>query len=164
MAADYPRDAGAKRPPDDRRPEAVLFCGIQASGKTSLYCKRFVDTHVRVSRDLLRTPHRETVFLRACLDTRQSFVVDKTNATPEHRAPYIAAARAAGFRVVAYWLPATPRSAIARNAQRPERWRVPVPAILGTYKRIVPPRLEEGFDAVRVVEDEPRDDAEDPVR
>jgi len=35
--------------------EVVVLCGVQGSGKTTLYRERFLDTHVRVSMDLLRT-------------------------------------------------------------------------------------------------------------
>jgi predicted kinase len=124
----------------------VLLCGIQASGKTHFYVDRFLQTHVRISRDLLRTEHRERRFLELCLETRQRFVVDKTNATPEHRGPYIERARAAQFRVVGYVIEVAPREAIARNAQREAPWQVPVPAILGTRKAFVAPGLQEGFD------------------
>ncbi|CAA9524708.1 MAG: hypothetical protein AVDCRST_MAG79-423, partial [uncultured Thermoleophilia bacterium] len=71
--------------------QAVVLCGIQASGKTSFFRDRFSDTHVRISRDLLRTEHRERRFLELCLETGQPFVVDKTNATPGHRRPYVEA-------------------------------------------------------------------------
>ncbi len=37
--------------------EAVVFCGIQGSGKTSFYRERLLATHVRISLDLLRTRH-----------------------------------------------------------------------------------------------------------
>jgi predicted kinase len=131
--------------------EAIIFCGIPGSGKTTLYKERFLETHVRISRDLLRTKNREAVFLRACLDTRQRFVVDKMNATAAERAPYIGAAREAGFTVVAYFIDTPPSLAIARNHARHGRARIPVPAILGAYARLEPPREEEGFDAVRVV-------------
>ena len=130
---------------------AVVLCGIPGSGKSWFYRERFFDTHVRISRDLLRTPHRERVFLEACLETRQPFVVDKMNATAKDREPYITAARAAGFTVVAYWLDTPPRVAIARNSARTGRARVPIPAILGTLKRLQPPSEAEGFDAVHVV-------------
>jgi predicted kinase len=129
-------------------PSAVVLCGIQGSGKTTFYVRRFLHTHVRISLDLLRTRHREAVFLRACLDTRQPFVVDKTNATPEERRRYVEPARAAGFRVEAYWLDATAREAIARNAGRPDGRRIPVAGVLGTRKRLRPPTAEEGFAAV----------------
>lgn len=128
--------------------EAVVLSGIQGSGKTTLYVERFLATHVRISRDLLRTPHREARFLELALETRQPLVVDSINPTPDDRRPYVEAARKAGYRTIAYVVEALPRDAIARNAQRTERWRVPVPAILGTHKRLVAPTLEEGFDEV----------------
>ncbi len=121
------------------------MCGIQGAGKSTFARERFFDTHVRISRDLLRTAHREARFLSVCLETRQPFVVDKINATRADRAPYVDAALEAGFRAVAYWLDVRPRDAIARNAARPERSRVPVKAILGTYKRLEVPSRDEGF-------------------
>ena len=128
--------------------EAVVLSGIQASGKSTFFVERFISTHVRISRDLLRTPHREAKFLELCLETRQPFVVDKVNATAADRQPYIEAARAAGFRTIAYWIQAEPRDAIARNASRDAKWQVPAKAILGTQKKLVAPAFEEGFDEV----------------
>ena len=57
--------------------EAVILIGIQGSGKSTFYRERFFDTHVRISLDLLRTRHREALLLRACLEGKQRFVVDK---------------------------------------------------------------------------------------
>ncbi|HEX8694557.1 MAG TPA: AAA family ATPase [Longimicrobium sp.] len=131
--------------------EAVIFVGIQASGKSTFYRERFFDTHVRVSRDLLKTKSREQVLLEACLRTKQPFVVDNTNVTAAERARYIQAARAAGFRVVGYFFRATTREAIARNRLRAGRAVIPVPGILGTYKKLEEPRREEGFDELYAV-------------
>jgi predicted kinase len=128
--------------------EAVILCGVQASGKTRLYRDRFLDTHVRISRDLLGTAHRERRFLELCLETGQRLVVDKTNATPAHRGPYVEAARAAGFSVVAYLLEVAPAEAVARNARREPPWRVPDRAVLGTHRDLVPPEPAEGFAAI----------------
>ena len=49
---------------------------------------------------------------------------------------------------MAFLLEALPRQALARNAAREGRARIPVPGILGTYKRLQVPALEEGFEAV----------------
>ena len=128
--------------------EAAIFCGIQASGKTTFYLERFFRTHVRVSLDLLRTRHRERVLMRACLETQQPFVVDNTNATAAERRPYVQAAVAAGLRPIAYFFDARPREALARNAQRPDAERIPVPGVLGTQKRLEVPRRDEGYAAL----------------
>ncbi len=130
------------------RPEAVVFCGIQGSGKTTFYRTRFAGTHARVSLDELKTRRREREALIACLAARQSFVVDNTNPTAAERAVYVRAAVAEGFRVVGFWLEALPAEAIARNARREGRERIPIPGVLGTYKRLELPSVAEGFDAV----------------
>jgi predicted kinase len=126
--------------------EAVVLCGIQGSGKTTLYRDRFLETHVRISLDLLRTRHREAALLRFCLDTRQPFVVDNTNPTPADRRRYTEPAHAARFRTVGYLVEVPTNVAIARNAKRERRTPVPVAGVLGTRRRFVRPTPEEGFD------------------
>lgn len=132
--------------------QAVIFCGIQASGKTTFYRERFFDTHVRISLDLLRTRAREQVLLRACLAARQPFVVDNTNPKAEDRARYLEPARAAGFEVVGYYFATDPRAAFERNRRRPGRAAIPAAGLFGTRKRLEMPKLEEGFTALYRVE------------
>jgi predicted kinase len=126
--------------------EAIVFCGAQGSGKTTLYRDRFLETHVRISMDLLRTRHRETALLELCLRTQQRFVVDNTNPTPADRRRYVRPAREAGFRVIAYVVDADAEEALARNAQREGRRRIPVAGVLGTARRLQRPTPEEGFE------------------
>ncbi len=121
---------------------------MQAAGKTTFYAERFLHTHVRISQDLLRTRHRLQRFLEVCLETRQPFVVDRDNATVAERRAFVEPARAAGFRVVAYWLDVPVDVAVARNAARSGRAVVPEQAVRGTARRLVPPAPEEGFDEV----------------
>ena len=128
-----------------RMAEAIVLCGIQGSGKTTLYRDRYLETHVRISLDLLRTRPREARFLAACLETRQRFVVDKVNETVAERARYVAPALKAGFRVVAVLVEAPVPEAMARNERRPPARRVPVAGLLGARKRWEPPTLAEGF-------------------
>src|SRR5262245_20355588 len=104
----------------------VLFIGIQGSGKSSFFKERFYDTHVRISRDLLKTEHREREFLDTCLRTKQPFVVDKVNARRAQRAEYIKLATDAGFKVIGYYFPCTTREAVARNNLRTGSAKIPV--------------------------------------
>lgn len=131
--------------------EATIFIGLQGAGKSTFYRERFFATHVRISLDMLRTRGREAILLRACVEMGQPFVVDNTNPTIAERAKYIAAARAAGFRAVGYLFDTPIADCLARNAARPERERVPPAGIYGARKRLQPPALSEGFDALYVV-------------
>ena len=126
--------------------EAVIFVGIQASGKSSFYRTRFFDTHLRINLDMLRTRHRERLLLHACIEAKQPFVVDNTNPSAEERARYIELARSGGFRVVGYYFRSRPKEALARNAGRTGRARISEKGLLGTYKRLRVPGMEEGFD------------------
>src|SRR3954470_7778588 len=126
--------------------EAVILCGVQGSGKTTLYRDRFLETHVRISMDLVRTRAREAALLRTCLETGQRFVVDNTNPTPAGRRRYLEPARAARFRVVGYLVETDAAEALERNAERPERRRVPPAGLVGTARRLIRPTVEEGFD------------------
>ncbi|HEX8392009.1 MAG TPA: AAA family ATPase [Longimicrobium sp.] len=131
--------------------EAVILIGIQASGKSTFYKQRFFDTHVRISCDLVRTRSREARLLQLCLDTRQPFAIDNTNPLADERAKYIVPAREAGFRVVGYFFRTEPRAAIARNNLREGRARIPIPGLLGTYKKLQEPRASEGFHELHLV-------------
>jgi predicted kinase len=119
--------------------EAIVLCGIQGSGKTTLYRDRFVGTHVHVSLDRLRTRRREAELVRTCLQAGQPFVVDNTNPTPADRHRYVAPAREAGFRVIGYLVDADAGQAFARAGIPPAR-------VAATARSLQPPTPEEGFD------------------
>jgi predicted kinase len=126
--------------------EAVIFTGIPASGKSTFYQQRFFDTHIRISLDMLRTRHRETVLIEACIAAKQPFVVDNTNVTREDRSRYIVPARAAGFQVIGYYFQSSIGASIERNARRLPARVVPVKGIAAKYHRLQIPALDEGFD------------------
>lgn len=132
--------------------EAVILIGIQGSGKTTFYGERFSKTHVRISLDAIRTRDRERVLVRECLKDGRPFVVDNTNVLARERAIYIAAAKAAGFKITAYHFRVPLRAAIVRNNRRPPGEIIPVPALIATLKRLQPPTLDEGFDQIYIVE------------
>ncbi|MGI8962394.1 MAG: AAA family ATPase [Bryobacteraceae bacterium] len=101
--------------------EAVIFIGLQGSGKTTYFTNHFAATHTHVSRDIQETAERERALIRECLQSERSFVVDNTNATRAVRAPYIREAKAAGFRVFSYFFDTPVRTAIGRNNHRKDK-------------------------------------------
>ena len=131
--------------------EAVILIGIQGSGKSTFCRERLFHTHVRINLDMLQSRYRETVLLTACLNAKQSFVVDNTNPTREERARYIAAARSAGFKVTGYFFESDVTGALLRNELRGSGHRVPERGVRGTLKRLQPPSPDEGFNALHHV-------------
>lgn len=138
--------------------EMVLFIGIQGAGKSSFYQSRFLNTHVRINRDTLKTPHREKLAIEECLAHRRPFVIDNTNVLRETRAKHIQVAKAAGFRVIGYFFEIEKKKAIERNQQREGKARVPIPAIYGTAKRLELPTPDEGFDELYTVTSEDKNE------
>ena len=131
--------------------QAVIFIGLQGSGKTTYFTEYFAATHTHVSRDIQETAERERALIRECFRSGRSFVVDNTNATRTARAPYIQEAKAAGFNVLCYFFDTPVRTAIGRNNYRKDKKPIPIPAMLRTAKRLERPSLEEGIDEIRTI-------------
>ncbi len=131
--------------------EMVLFIGIQASGKSSFYLERFYRTHVRINGDMLKTRRREELLIKACLEGKTPFVLDKMNLTRPHRAGYIAAARASGFKVRGYFFETDLGAALQRNARRDASQRVPQAGLRAANASLQQPSREEGFDDLFLV-------------
>lgn len=146
--------------------ECVIFVGLQGSGKTTFYQHRFAATHRHISKDhwpnAPRKTERQARLLEEALAAGQSVVVDNTSPAPADREPVISIARAHHARVIGYYFDASTREAVGRNRQREGRERVPDVAIFTTAKRMVPPRIDEGFDALYRVSI--RDDGQFDVR
>jgi predicted kinase len=132
--------------------ELAIFVGLQGSGKSTFYRRQLAGTHELVSKDLMRNVRdrnrRQLEQLGTALAGGRLVVVDNTNPAPADRAPLIAAARAHGARVVGYWFDIAVADCVRRNAGREGRARVPPAAIYATAKRLRPPALDEGFDAL----------------
>ncbi|MBX3448795.1 MAG: ATP-binding protein [Planctomycetaceae bacterium] len=128
--------------------EAVVFIGLQASGKSSFYKERFFNSHVRISLDLLKTRYRETRILDICLETDQRFVIDNTNPTRAERSRFMEPVKTARVRytISGYYFESRVEDCLRRNTQRPESERVPDVAILSVAKKLEQPSLDEGFD------------------
>jgi len=131
--------------------EAIIFCGIQATGKSTFYQQHFFSTHVRISLDLLKTRNREDVFLAACFSTLQKFVADNTNLLKAERAKYIQQARQHKYKVTGYYFRSDLEEAIKRNSFRTGKACIPEKGIRGAYKRLELPSIEEGFDELYYV-------------
>jgi hypothetical protein len=115
--------------------EAVILCGVQGSGKTTLYRDRFAATHEHVSLDVLGSRAREMAVIETCFDEGRPFVVDNTNPTVADRGRYIDLARAAGFKVIGYLVQGDGESLHVGPGKA-----------AATRRRFVRPAPEEGFD------------------
>jgi predicted kinase len=126
--------------------EMVLFIGIQATGKSSFYRKKFFNTHVRINLDMLKTNHREKLLVEACLEGKIPFVVDRMNLTCEQRAAYIGQAKGVGFKVCGYFFESHLADAISRNARREGKERIPIAGIYAASRQLELPTPSEDFD------------------
>ena len=128
--------------------QTIIFIGIQGSGKTTFYAKRFLKTHLRISLDMLKTRNKERQFVQLCLATGQKFVVDNTNPTIAERKKYIEAAKEARFEVIGYYFNTPLAEALERNSRRLGKEAVSAIGIRATAKKLQLPVYEEGFDTL----------------
>ena len=133
----------------------AILVGLPGSGKSSFYRARLAATHEQVSKDLMPNVRqrgaRQILMLEKALGAGRSVAIDNTNPARADRAPLVAAARAAGARVVAYVLTTTVGECLARNRGRQGRERVPDVAVFTAAKRMESPSLAEGLDALYYV-------------
>ena len=136
-------------------PEIVILVGIPASGKSTFYRERFSETHVLVSKDLMKSSRdragKQTRLIEEALASGSSVVVDNTSPSLEDRAAIIEVALRHGARVVGYYFDTTISDALARNAKRTGRARVPDVAMRIIEAKMTRPRYDEGFDELHVV-------------
>jgi predicted kinase len=131
--------------------EAILFTGIQATGKSTFYQQYFSDTHLRINLDMFKTRHREDIILKACIEAKQRFVVDNTNPSVENRQKYIILAKKAGFKIIGYYFQSKIKEAIRRNNTRTGKACIPEKGISATYAKLKIPSFSEGFDTLYYV-------------
>ena len=136
--------------------QAVIFIGVQATGKSTFYKERFFTTHVRINLDMLKSRQREQMILEACLKSRQSFVIDNTNPTIEDRKRYVISANAAKFEVIGYYFESKIPASLQRNKERLGKQRIPEAGIWSTYSKLQIPALNEGFDKLYCVKLDPQ--------
>lgn len=131
--------------------EAVIFIGLQASGKSTFYKEHFFKTHIRINLDMLKTRHRESLLLKSCIEMKQSFVVDNTNPTIEDRKRYLDVVKDTEFQMIGYYFQSQLTACITRNSNRSEVERIPERGIRGVYSKLEIPTLDEGFDRLYYV-------------
>ncbi len=133
--------------------EVVIFCGIQATGKSSFYKQNFFKTHVHISMDLLKTRNRENRFIDLCLETEQSFVIDNTNPSRDDRAKYLEKIRdKRDCKLICYYFQSKIEDALNRNTERTGKERIPDVGIKATFNKLELPSFDEGFDEIYYVE------------
>jgi predicted kinase len=114
--------------------QAIIFIGIQASGKSTFFQQRFFHSHLRLNLDMLKTRHREQILLQACLEAKQPFVIDNTYATRANCAKYISAAKATGFSVVGYYFhPKAGQSVTAERRRMKIDYELPMKDVYGEF-------------------------------
>ncbi|WDM15942.1 ATP-binding protein [Streptomyces lavenduligriseus] len=136
--------------------DLVVLVGLQASGKSTFYARCLSDRYELVGKDLFPRAARNKQARQMRLVTEhlaagRPVAVDNTNPSPQEWAPLVAAARAHGATVTAYWFPPDVPGSLRRNAAREGRGRVPDVGVLATLKRLRRPSVADGFDAVHEV-------------
>lgn len=124
---------------------AIIFIGIQASGKSTFYHEQFAG-YVHINLDTLHTRNKEKILLQECVESGYSFVVDNTNPTKADREKYIRAAKDYGYRIHGYYFQSSVSECIERNRKREGKARIPDRAVAGTHRKLELPEYGEGFD------------------
>lgn len=129
----------------------IIFCGIQASGKTTFYHNFLKETYEHVSLDVLNTRNKERLAIERYIQQGKNIVIDNTNPTREDRQKYIATAKAHNYQVVGYYFESSIGKCIERNEKRMGKAKVPKCAVISTSKKLEIPALSEGFDKLYYV-------------
>ena len=129
---------------------AIIFIGIQASGKTSFFNVELgKDGFVHISMDVLRNRNKEKQLVLDCIAERKDFVIDNTNPTRTDRKRYLSLLEGSGYTVEGYYFQSRVQDCVKRNAARGTP--IPAKAIASTSNRLELPSYEEGFDVLKYI-------------
>ena len=131
--------------------EMIIFCGIQATGKSSFYKDQFFKSHIRISLDLLNTRRKEDALLNTCLEIQQKMVIDNTNPTLQERAKYINLGKKYKYKITGYFFQSKLKESIARNNLREGKAKIDKRGIIATSNKLEIPAYDEGFDQLYFV-------------
>lgn len=125
---------------------AIIFIGIQGSGKSWYYHRFLSEGFEHINLDTLHTRNKERLAIENAISLGRNIVIDNTNPTKEDRQRYIPMLRAAGYRIKGYFFESRVQDCIRRNAQRTGKARVPNAVIAATSNKLELPSKDEGFD------------------
>lgn len=131
---------------------AIIFMGIQASGKTHYYNQYLKDTYVHISLDELNTRNKEKKTIEECIKNGSNLVIDNTNPTKADRERYIPMLKEGGYHIVGYFFESKIQDCIKRNEKRTGNQCVPNIAIAATSNKLQLPSYDEGFDEMYFIE------------
>jgi len=137
--------------------ELIILIGLQASGKSTLYRTRFANSHVLISKDLLKSSknqskkQKQLELIERAFQEQSSVVVDNTNVTVQDRLPLIDVGRRYDATITAYYFQPHILGSRTRNKQREGKAQVPEKAIFITAHKLEPPSYAEGFDTIYYV-------------
>ena len=149
--------------------ELIILIGLQASGKSTLYRTRFVNSHVLISKDLLKSSknhnknQKQLERIERALQEQRSVVVDNTNITLQDRLPLIDVGRRYDATITGYYFQPHILGSRTRNKQREGKAQVPEKAIFITAHKLEPPSYAEGFDTIYYVRIGKDSTSENPV-
>ena len=132
----------------------AILIGIQASGKSTFYHRFLAEDYVRVNLDTLKTRHQEQLLVDDCIRQGKSFAVDNTNPMKADRERYILPAKAAGYKIVGYFMESKLKACIERNNLRTGKENIPITAIASTSNKLQMPSYDEGFDELYFVKND----------
>ena len=127
--------------------EIIVLVGIPGSGKTTLALSSYPKHH-RVNLDRLHTRKKEDKEISDSIANDRDIIIDNTNITKRSRSKYIETAKLFGITIKAIYLKCPLETALARNASRQGKERIPDNAVRFYNKVLEPPSVEEGFDKV----------------
>ena len=132
----------------------AIMMGIQGSGKSTFYHQFLAKDFVRVNLDTLKTRHQEKLLIEDCIKQRKNFAVDNTNPTKDDRQRYITLAKAAGYKIIGYFMESKLKECIERNNLRQGKEKIPTIAIASTSNKFQMPSFDEGFDELYFVKND----------
>jgi predicted kinase len=129
--------------------ELIIFIGLQASGKSTLFHQKFAATHEHISKDLMPRKgkeQRQQQLIETALQAGKSIVVDNTNPSPIDRAGIIQQGKQYQATIIGYYFSSVVEECMQRNRQREGKALVPDVGFYSTVKKLEKPDYVEGFD------------------